>query len=69
MHDYVVPFFGVSEDIIEGTVSMVLPWFEGGSVRDHLDKKRRDGKLGDIDETMLNKWVRSLPSHCDVQRN
>lgn len=45
VHDHVVPFLGVSEDVFIGTFCMVLPWVERGCLRDYLHRKRKEGEL------------------------
>lgn len=59
VHSHIVPFLGVSEDVFEGTLCMVLPWMENGSLREYLVVLRRDRKLADEElVAALNKWVR-----------
>ncbi|TCD66074.1 hypothetical protein EIP91_001832 [Steccherinum ochraceum] len=45
MHDHIVPFIGVAETVFPGTVCMVLPWMENGSLRHYVERIRNDGKL------------------------
>ena len=37
LHKNIVPFLGVSQDVIGESLCMVLPWYEHGSLREHLD--------------------------------
>ncbi|THH32447.1 hypothetical protein EUX98_g1713 [Antrodiella citrinella] len=53
VHEHIAPFLGVSEDVFGGLICMVLPWFDNGNVRSHLDKIRRGG----VDS---NKLLRSV---------
>jgi len=43
--DHVVPLLGVSEDVFGGTICMVLPWMERGSLLHYIDEEKRKGNL------------------------
>ncbi|TCD67324.1 hypothetical protein EIP91_000245 [Steccherinum ochraceum] len=45
VHEHIVPFIGVSEDVFPGTVCMVLPWMENGSLRSYIVTSREKGEL------------------------
>ncbi|THH32082.1 hypothetical protein EUX98_g2114 [Antrodiella citrinella] len=58
VHDHVVPFIGVAEDVFENTICMVLPWQEAGSLRHYLDKLFKEGKLSDEElSAAIDKWL------------
>ncbi|THH31212.1 hypothetical protein EUX98_g2968 [Antrodiella citrinella] len=56
VHDHIVPFLGVSEDVFDGTICMVLPWQESGSLRHYLDKMR-DGMSDEEFVLAVDKWL------------
>lgn len=62
IHEHIIPFLGVSEDVFLGTICMVLPWMDSGSLRHYLDAQRSKGLLHDDEFVVaVNTWV--SPSH------
>lgn len=58
VHEHIVPFLGVSEDVFEGTLCMVLPWLDNGSLRHYIDSQRSSGRLDDAQFVVaVDKWV------------
>lgn len=58
LHEHVVPFLGVSEDAIRGSPCMVLPWYESGSLREHLPRMHMNNEwAGDGATATLSRWV------------
>lgn len=58
LHDHIVPFLGVSEDAIRGSPCMVLPWYESGSLRDHLPSMHTKNARADVGAAAtLSRWV------------
>lgn len=58
IHDNILPFFGVSDDVFPDSLCMVIPWMENGSLINHLDRLlSRDQLVGDEYATAVNKWV------------
>ena len=58
LHDHVVPFLGVSEDAFGRSPCMVLPWYERGSLRDHLPRMHMKNEWSDDGASAtLSRWV------------
>ncbi|THH29171.1 hypothetical protein EUX98_g5016 [Antrodiella citrinella] len=58
VHVNIVSFLGVSEDVFKGTVCMVMPWFDRGSLRHYLDTLRKKGKLDGNDLSVdIDNWL------------
>ncbi|TCD66170.1 hypothetical protein EIP91_001724 [Steccherinum ochraceum] len=45
VHEHIVPFIGVAEDVFPGTICMVIQWMDNGSLRQHIDSLRTRGEL------------------------
>ncbi|KAH8091675.1 kinase-like domain-containing protein [Cristinia sonorae] len=45
VHENIVSFIGVSEDVFSGTVCMVIPWMDRGSLRHYIDDQKSAGRL------------------------
>lgn len=58
IHVNIVPFLGVTEDLFGGVISMVLPWFDNGSARVHLDRMKQKGVSDDDLLVAVDTWVR-----------
>ena len=65
VHDHVLQFLGVAEDVFGGTVCMVIPWMENGSLRQFLERKLKQEVIqdGPLEVTIVN-WVSSLKSYA-----
>ncbi|TCD66172.1 hypothetical protein EIP91_001726 [Steccherinum ochraceum] len=45
VHEHIVPFIGVAEDIFPGTICMVIAWMDNGSLRSYMEGLWRKGEL------------------------
>lgn len=69
LHKNIVPFLGVSQDVIGDSLCMVLPWYGNGSLRGHLDKAYAEGRYHDTEESLkmtLTQWVSRAISYTSV---
>ncbi|KAH8091683.1 kinase-like domain-containing protein [Cristinia sonorae] len=58
VHENIVSFLGVSEDVFPGTVCMVLPWMDRGSLRHYIDDQKTAGRLNDKQLlAAIDKWL------------
>lgn len=62
IHDHILPFLGVSEDVFPGSVCMVIPWMEKGNLRHYIAGQLSAGALtGTAFEEAIVQWA----SHLD----
>lgn len=58
VHEHIVPFLGISDDVFPAKICMVIPWMERGNIRHHLKAQQREGKLvGKELISAIDKWV------------
>ena len=61
IHENIVSFHGVSEDVFEGTVCMVIAWMDNGTLASYIAGQRKEGRLrGEDYIKAVNLWVRTL---------
>lgn len=61
IHENIVSFHGVSEDVFEGTVCMVIAWMDNGTLASYIAGQRQEGRLrGEDCITAVNLWVSTL---------
>ena len=54
-HPYVLPFLGLGGDPSNGTIHMLSPWMENGSLSKYLEKS------GLVSNRLKRIWVRGQP--------
>ncbi|TCD66394.1 hypothetical protein EIP91_001385 [Steccherinum ochraceum] len=57
VHEHIVPFIGVADDVFPDTICMVIQWQDRGSLRHYLAQLREGGSLGDDEEFTINTWL------------
>ncbi|TCD60727.1 hypothetical protein EIP91_009621, partial [Steccherinum ochraceum] len=58
VHPSIVPFVGVAEDVFPGTICMVMPWMENGSLKHYLESMRGKKELVDAAYVAaIEKWI------------
>ncbi|THH26666.1 hypothetical protein EUX98_g7522 [Antrodiella citrinella] len=58
VHDHIVPFLGVAEDVFEnGMICMILPWQEKGALRQYLKKLRSEGMNDEQFTLAVDRWL------------
>ncbi|TCD64694.1 hypothetical protein EIP91_003768 [Steccherinum ochraceum] len=59
-HEHVLPFWGVSKDVFDHSICMVLPWMENSNIRVYLYQERKysSNRLSGEDLVKaINKWL------------
>jgi len=60
-HIHVLPLLGVTEEVFQHTLCMVLPWMENGTIIHHLHLLHSRGDLsGAAHASRLNSWIRQI---------
>lgn len=60
-HEHILPIWGVSTEVFERSVCMVLPWMEKRSVRAYISQRRKEDTLSGQDYVRtVDKWVSIL---------
>jgi len=60
-HEYVLPFYGVSEDAFALSICMVLPWMNSGNIRHHMGVLRQTQGFGGQELVhSVNKWLHQI---------
>ena len=58
IHDSIVSFHGVSEDVFEGTICMVIAWMDNGALASYIVAQRKEGQLrGEDYIKAVDVWV------------
>lgn len=63
LHDHIVPFLGITENVLSGSFCMVLPWYERGTLRDYIGQVGRENLDTQLEEALrssLTVWVSQL---------
>ncbi|TCD63488.1 hypothetical protein EIP91_005347 [Steccherinum ochraceum] len=58
VHPNIVPFIGIAENVFPGTICMVIPWMEKGSLRNYIVMERDEGRLLGRDfHISITQWI------------
>ena len=58
IHDHIVPFLGVADDVFQNATCMITLWMDNGNLTQYIRSERRDGKLqGNTYVVSIQTWV------------
>ncbi|TCD60723.1 hypothetical protein EIP91_009629 [Steccherinum ochraceum] len=60
-HQYILPFFGVSETVLSGSMCTVSPWMEHGTLLHYVNSERKHGNLKGISfQAAVDTWLHQI---------
>ncbi|TCD70706.1 hypothetical protein EIP91_002082 [Steccherinum ochraceum] len=61
LHQHILPFRGVAENIFEGSVCIISPWMSNGRISDHIHRQLSEHMLdGSAYPLAVNKWLHEI---------